>query len=163
MSWKLMPLVAVLFGISVVLPACKPENLTAETTTGNAAPKALLKFQALAVGNAINADRSVPPLTMFAPGDKIIASVRTNGIANDVPVSVKLIAMANGQVLGELSRKVATTGPATTNFEFPKSGPWAVGRYLVEVAVNGKFETRQEIEVRERAPNTTPDPAPPAH
>ncbi len=136
----------------ILLTGCQPSNdSTSAKATQQPAP-ASLSFFALDVGKEVNADHSVAPLTLFAPADKIIASVRTKGAAKAVPVTAKLIAMSNGQALSELSQTVTTTGPATTHFEFGKTGPWASGRYLVEVTIGGKPEGRQEIEVRESVP-----------
>ncbi len=155
MNMKQVFAVGIAMGATMLLAACKPEADAPNPTSVTAQPT--LKFIALDVGKTINTDRSVSPLTMFRAGDEIIASVRTDGVSKNVPISTKLVAMKNGQALGELSQKITTTGPATTNLKFPKSTTWELGRYLVEVTINGKFEARQEIEVRQDGPpNSTP-------
>jgi len=145
-----------LLGVS----GCKPSPPVSERTTAAAQATApALTFFALNVGNSVKEDQSVSPLTMFSPKDRLIASVQTKGAAKDVQLAAKLISMTNGQTAGDSNQKIATTGPATTNLEFKNEGAWAVGRYLVEVTINGKLEGRQEIEVRENVPPVTPEVA----
>lgn len=153
---RVIPLI---LAIAALTTACQGEK-GASVAASMSESATALSFSALDVGNAVDNDQTVRPTTMFVPTDKIIASVRTKGAAKDLPVAAKLIAMANGQALGELSQKVTTTGAATTNLEFGQATPWPVGRYVVEVAINGKLEGRQEIEVREQLPGDQPKPSP---
>lgn len=124
----------------------------AEAKVAQAKSPALSLF-ALNVGNSQQTDGSVFPATLFLPTDKLIASVSTKGQAVSVPVTAKLIAMANGQVVGEVSKNITTSIDATSNFEFSRQAPaWAIGRYLVEVSIAGKKAGQQEIEVVQALP-----------
>ncbi|MBT2745865.1 MULTISPECIES: hypothetical protein [unclassified Lysobacter] len=113
-----------------------------------------LNLFALDVGTSENPDGTVMPLTQFLPTEKIVASLRTRGAANAVPVTAKLIAMSNGEVVGELKKDLTLTGAATTNLGFVRQGAgnWALGRYVVEVTIDGKPAGRQEIEVTQTLP-----------
>lgn len=160
MKSKHSQLVLFFFAGAMFLSACKPADKGAEVTGATNSASTTLKFQALNVGQKINTDQSVAAQTMFKPDDKIIASVQTNDAAKDVLISAKLIAMSNGQVLADMSRKVTTTGSSYTNFEFPKAGSWTLGRYQTEASINGKFQARQEIEVRQDGPPRPPSDKP---
>lgn len=127
----------------------------AATTAGAEQAKApeLILF-ALDVGASANPDGTVVPLTQFLPEETIVASLRTQGSANAVPVTVKLIEMSNGQVVGEQKQDLTLSGAATTNLTFVKQGAghWALGRYAMEVSIAGKPAGRQEIEVTQTLP-----------
>lgn len=149
---KLKIICVVWLAIVLCVPGCGSKSGAPgaiDATSGQLA----LRFQALNVGKVVAADRSVPPLTLFEPKDKIIASVLTRGVATDAPLSARLIAMTNGQVMGEQGHALTAAGPTTTNLEFPRSDSWPVGRYVVEVTLNGKLEGRQEIEVTQNLPH----------
>lgn len=144
--------------LAVTLTACEQQPAQGngkppEASVVQAKEPGLILF-ALDVGVAPNPDGTVVPLTRFLPDEKIIASLRTQGAAKAVPVTVKLVQMSNGQVAGEQRRELTLSGAAATNFEFVKqgAGQWAVGRYVVEVSIAGKAAGRQEIEVTAALP-----------
>ncbi|UNP28425.1 hypothetical protein [Lysobacter gummosus] len=132
-----------------------PASPAAAAPAASAPDKTLeLNLFALDVGTSENSDGTVTPLTQFLPAEKIVASLRTRGAANAVPVTAKLIAMSNGEIVGELKKDLTLTGAATTNLEFVRQGAgnWALGRYVVEVTIDGKPVGRQEIEVTQTLP-----------
>ncbi|MEE7559567.1 hypothetical protein HH299_07510, partial [Xanthomonas sp. Kuri4-2] len=102
----------------------------------------------VAVGNTAAADKTVTPATTLASKDKIIVSVKTDGTASNVPVAAKLT-FQDGQVAGEQSATLNTTGAETTNIEFSKPSGWPAGKYKAEVMVDGKpAGTAQEFTVK---------------
>ncbi|QQP98389.1 hypothetical protein [Lysobacter enzymogenes] len=142
--------------------AAEPQAAAATASAAAPAKAPELTLFALDVGVTPNPDGTVVPLTQFLPDEKIIASLRTQGSAKSVPVSVKLIEMSNGQVVGEQNTDLTLSGAATTNLEFVKqgAGAWALGRYVMEVAIAGKPAGRQEIEVTQTLPDgARPKPA----
>lgn len=146
-------LVSMAIGLSVLTAGCGPregQGTGATEPGGDAAPT--LKFQALNVGSEVLGDQSVPARSIFRPDDKLFASVQTTTAGRDVPVSVRLVAMANGQSVADARRTVSATGPATTNFEFKSPAPWPIGRYQVEVDIGGRVHARQEIDIRADGP-----------
>ena len=101
------------------------------------------------VGNAAAADRSVAAVSMFGTKDKIIVSIRTDAAtAANAAIAAKLT-FQDGQTAGEQTTNVMATDAGTTNVEFTKATPWPVGKYKVDVTVNGQAAgMTQEIEVK---------------
>ena len=101
------------------------------------------------VGNMAAADRSVAALSTFGTADKIIVSVRTDAAtAANAAIAAKLT-YQDGQTAGEQTANVVATDAGTTNIEFTKATPWPVGKYKVDVTVNGQpAGMTQEIEVK---------------
>ena len=53
-----------------------------------------------------------------------------------------------GQVVKEQSESIAPTGPAATEFHISKKGPWPVGKYKVEVSVDGASAGSKDFEIK---------------
>ncbi len=121
----------------------------AEPAPPAAAPAAApVTVSSVAVGNTAAADKTVTPATTLASKDKIIVSVKTDGTASNVPVAAKLT-FQDGQVAGEQSATLNTTGAETTNIEFSKPSGWPAGKYKAEVMVDGKpAGTAQDFTVK---------------
>ena len=115
----------------------------AETGTTNA-----VNVSSVTVGKTAAADKSVATTAMFTPKDEIIVSVRTDGTANNANVGAKLT-FQDGQVAGEETATLNTTGAETTNITFRNANGWPAGKYRAEVMVDGKAAgTAQEFEVK---------------
>ena len=159
-------LLAALLG-SVALVGCKKKE---ESTDTNAAPAATapaepapapmtgapppmaaasaVAVSSVTVGKSAAADKSVATAALFAPKDIIIVSFRTDGTANNVNTGVKLT-YQDGQVAGEKTQALNTSGPDTTNVTFENANGWPVGKYRAEVTVDGQAAgTPQEFEVK---------------
>ncbi len=109
---------------------------------------AAVTVSSVTVGNMAAADKSVAPMAMLGPKDKIIVSVRTDGAATNANVAAKLT-YQDGQVVGEQSAHLNTTGAETTNIEFSNAKAWPAGKYRAEVMVDGKsVGTPHEFEVK---------------
>lgn len=119
--------------------------------TGTAPPMtetATVNVSQVTVGKTAAADKSVAQMAMFAPSDEIIVSVRTDGTANNANVGAKLT-FQDGQVAGEQTATLNTTGAETTNITFKNANGWPAGKYRAEVMVDGKAAgTPQEFEVK---------------
>ena len=139
----------------VLSPAGCKKNAPPPAETGNAdtAPAAPAPAEAFAVsevtlGKAIGADKKVAtPSTTFAPRDTIYASVATTGSAPSKTLTAKWT-FQDGQTVKEQSDTIAPTGPAATEFHLAKRSPWPVGKYKVEIAVDGAPATTKEFEVK---------------
>ncbi|HYG08032.1 MAG TPA: hypothetical protein VD865_16695 [Stenotrophomonas sp.] len=131
--------------------ATSPNASTAPTTGTPAAttPAAsAVTVSSVTVGNTAAADKTVAPMTTLASKDKIIVSVRTDGTASNANLGVKLT-FQDGQVAGEQSATLNTTGAETTNVEFTNANGWPAGRYTAQVTVDGQaVGTPQEFEVK---------------
>jgi len=109
---------------------------------------AALSVTSVTLGTAAGPDKKIAaPTNAFKPGDKIIASVATDGTATNQEVSAKLV-YQDGQTAGESKQTLNTTGAETTNFEFTKASPWPAGKYKVEVTANGAVANTTELEVK---------------
>ena len=88
-------------------------------------------------------------IALFGTADKIIVSVRTDAAtAANAAIAAKLT-YQDGQTAGEQTANVVATDAGTTNIEFTKATPWPVGKYKVDVTVNGQpAGMTQEIEVK---------------
>jgi len=145
---------------SFALAGCKKKEDTSEMTPPPAtapaattpppatAPAAAVTVSSVTVGNTAAADRSVAPVATLGTKDKIIVSVRTDGTANGANLAVRLT-FQDGQVAGEQSATLNTTGAETTNVEFTNANGWPAGRYKAEVTVDGRAAGMpQEFEVK---------------
>jgi hypothetical protein len=101
------------------------------------------------VGNTAAADKSVAPVNAFKPTDKIIVSVKTDAAAAaNAAIDAKLT-FQDGQVAGQQAATVVAEDAGTTNVTFSNANPWPVGKYKVDVTVNGQpAGITQEIEVK---------------
>ena len=149
---------------TVALVGCKKKEDTADNNAQPATPVATtpaepaapqpmtaaapVSVSAVTVGKTAAADKSVAPVALFAPKDIIIVSFRTDGTANNVNTGVKLT-YQDGQVAGEKTQAINTSGPDTTNVTFENANGWPVGKYRAEVTVDGQAAgTPQEFEVK---------------
>ncbi|HDS0922401.1 hypothetical protein [Stenotrophomonas bentonitica] len=149
---------------TVALVGCKKKEDTADNNAQPATPVATtpaepaapqpmtaaapVSVSAVTVGKTAAADKSVAPVALFAPKDIIIVSFRTDGTANNVNTGVKLT-YQDGQVAGEKTQALNTSGPDTTNVTFENANGWPVGKYRAEVTVDGQAAgTPQEFEVK---------------
>ncbi|WP_416056360.1 hypothetical protein [Stenotrophomonas maltophilia] len=159
-------LLAALLG-SVALVGCKKKE---ESTDTNAAPAATapaepapapmtgapppmaaasaVAVSSVTVGKSAAADKSVATAALFAPKDDVVVSVKTDGAASNVNMGAKLT-FQDGQVAGEQSATLNTSGAETTNITFKNANGWPAGKYRAEVMVDGKAAgTPQEFEVK---------------
>ncbi|WP_305806392.1 hypothetical protein [Stenotrophomonas sp. YIM B06876] len=154
--------VVIALASALALAGCKKHEETVVETTppmtepAPAAPvnepmtpaEPAVTVSAVTVGNTAAADKAVMPMAMFSPKDKIIVSVKTEGAANDVKVDAKL-SYQDGQVAGEQSAMLTTSGPETTNIEFSNPKGWPAGKYTADVMVDGKsVNMPHEFEVK---------------
>ena len=130
----------------VVTPpaAVEPAPAPAEPMPAPAPVSAMV----VTVGNTAAADKSVAALRMFGVKDKIIVSVKTDGAATNASLGAKLT-YQDGQVAGEQSATLTTSGAETTNIEFSKASAWPAGKYRADVTLDGQpAGTTQEFEVK---------------
>jgi hypothetical protein len=143
---------------SLALVGCKKKEEAAPTPPAASEPApapatpapapATVSVTGVTVGNTAAADKSVAALTTLGSKDKIIVSVNTQGDAANATLDVKLT-YQDGQVAGQKSETLNTTGSGTTNVEFTNANPWPAGKYKVDVSLNGQpAGVTQEIEVK---------------
>jgi len=125
-----------------------PATAPAATTPPPASAPAAVTVSSVAIGNTAAADKSVAPLMTLGTKDKIVVSVRTEGTASNTTLGVRLT-FQDGQVAGEQSATLNTTGAETTNVEFTNANGWPAGKYTAQVTVDGQAAGMpQEFEVK---------------
>jgi len=132
------------------MPACKKKEAPAPPAEAAAPAPAPPAFavQGIDVGKSIGADKKVTaPATTFGRRDTIYVSVATEGAAPSKTISAKWT-FQDGQFVKEQSEAIAPTGPAATEFHISKPKPWPVGKYKVEIAVDGAAAGSKEFEVK---------------
>jgi hypothetical protein len=99
------------------------------------------------LGRSLNADRSIADnATSFKPTDTIYISVSTAGSAPSATLTAKWT-FQDGQTVDESTQTISPTGPARTEFHISKPDGWPVGKYTVEVMLNGTLAGTKEFEV----------------
>lgn len=142
---------------TVALVGCKKKEEPAATTPPPAAttpapapaPAApAIAVTSVEVGSAIGADGKVTnPGTSFGTRDTIYASVATDGTASGNVLAARF-SFQDGQEVFSDSRTLTTSGPAVTEFHASKADGWPVGRYKVEVSLDGAVVQTREYEIR---------------
>lgn len=132
----------------VVTPA--PAPAPAPVTPPPAAP-APVAFAGVTLGNAMDpatkAVSNTSKTAAFAKTDTIYAAVNTTGTAPSA-VIVARWTFGDGQLVDESSQTIAPTGPATTTFHIAKPDGWPVGKYKIDVTLDGKPVGSQGFEVQ---------------
>ena len=139
-------------GLAVVgMASCKKKEAPPPPEAAAPAPEPAppaFAVQGIELGKSIDADKKVTaPSTTFGRRDTIYASVATEGAAPSKTVSAKWT-FQGGQVVKEQSESIAPTGPAATEFHISKKGPWPVGKYKVEVSVDGASAGSKDFEIK---------------
>jgi hypothetical protein len=115
------------------------------------APSAMpVSVIAVDLGTAVGADNKVAAsLSSFGAKDTIYASVTTDGTASNTPLAAKwTFAGATPMTVNEESKMLNTAGPATTEFHISKPDGFPVGKYKVEIMLNGAVVQSRDFEVK---------------
>ena len=107
----------------------------------------------LTLGSAIDAGYAVTaPATRFAVDTPVIyASVATTGRTASATLDARWRYLeGQGVLVNELSQTVAADGPAVTTFKVQNPNRWPVGRYNVQISLNGKPVASREFEIGKR-------------
>jgi hypothetical protein len=129
----------------VVTPAPAPAPVV--TAPPPVAP-AGVTVASVTVGNAVDAAQNVSMTAKsLTPKDTIYAGVATTGAASNA-VIVARWSFGDGQLVNEESRTIAPTGPAVTTFHIAKPDGWPVGKYKVDITLDGKPAGSQEFMVQ---------------
>jgi hypothetical protein len=136
----------------IAVPACKKKEAPpppAESAAPAPAPVAAeFAVQSIDLGKGIGTDKRVTtPTTTFGRRDTIYVSVATEGAAPSKTVAAKWT-FQNGKVVKEQSEAIAPSGPAATEFHIAKASPWPVGKYKVEITVDGTSAGSKDFEIK---------------
>ena len=140
--------------IPLALASCKQETpapTTPPTPPPAAAPAPAPKpfsVSSIELGNAIGSDKRVSlAKTTFAPTDTIYASVATEGESPSVKLTARWTYGDERQLVKEDTLTIAPTGPAMNEFHIAKPDGWPVGKYEVDVQVDGASVGTKQFEV----------------
>lgn len=142
--------VALSFALTAVaLVGCKKKASPPQNETAAAAPApAPFTVTAIEVGKQVGPDKKVTnPTTTFGPKDTIHASVATDGAAPKKIIAAKWT-YQDGQVVKQAAETIAPTGPAATEFHISKPSGWPVGKYKVEITLDGSPSGTKDFEVK---------------
>jgi len=139
-------------GLAVIgMASCKKKEAPPPAETAAPAPAPAppaFAVKGIELGKSIDADKKVTaPTSTFGRKDTIYASVATEGAAPSKTITAKWT-FQDGQTVKEQSESIAPTGPAATEFHISKKGPWPVGKYKVEVSVDGAPAGSQDFEIK---------------
>ena len=155
-------LVAVIGSVAIIGCKKKEEAVVAPAPTiaepvaaPMPAPAATASVVSVDLGTAAGPDMKLAATTMsFKPKDKVIVSVGTTTSDLAALVAGKLTAkmtFTNGAEIMPVDEKTQDfnlTGPGTTNFEFSKPDGWPVGKYKVDVSLDGAVVQSKDFEVK---------------
>jgi hypothetical protein len=139
------------------LAACNKKNdttLTDTTSLGTttatvAVDTAPIRVSDIQVGKGVGSDKKIGnQTTSFGVRDTMYVSVITDGAAKDAKITTKWT--FNGkQVVKESSETISPTGGTiATEFHVDKKSAWPVGKYTVEVMLNGVSAGTKDLEVK---------------
>jgi len=151
-----------LLACTALLGACKknppPVEETPAATEMTPAPTpepspmpAPFSVTSIDLGKAIGADKKISePATTFGPKDTIYASVSTDGASDTAKaLKAKWTFGDAGQLVKEEEGSITPTGgPDTTEFHISKASGWPVGKYKVEIFVDGTSAGTKDFEVQ---------------
>jgi hypothetical protein len=81
------------------------------------------------------------------PNDVVEVAIKTKGATSSAELSVKMIALANGEAVGQQNVRLNASNAAAPIVRFTPSPQWETGRYLFEVSLDGKLAGSQELEI----------------
>jgi hypothetical protein len=107
------------------------------------------KVTSVDLGKSIGDDKHVKDAaTTFGPKDTIYAAVSSEGVSAKTTVKAKWTFGAKGTLVNEEARDIAPAGPAVTEFHIAKPSGWPVGKYTLEVSVDGSPVATKELTVQ---------------
>lgn len=130
---------------AVVPPADTTTPAPAPAPEPAPAPAPMASVTSVDLGNAVGADNKVTaPATTFAKTDKIHASVATDGPGGNL--NAKWSFQDGQQVNSE--DKTVPAGPQVSDFAIEKPDGWPVGKYKVEISLDGTVVQTREFEIK---------------
>jgi len=130
--------------------ASPPAEQAVPSPPAPAAPA--LMVASVELGNHAGVDKKISsPTAAFAPKDTFFVSVGTEGTAPQALLAVRWLFAADSSTISTTTDTIAPTGPSTTEFHLvSKSGGWPVGKYQVEVMLDGAPAGTQDFEVQKK-------------
>lgn len=131
-------------------PAAAPAAAQAPSPVATATATASITDVEL--GNTLDADGQLAEAkTTFAPMDNVVVAIYTAG--NDDAATAKGVVGTrwldqDGKVVHEESKDFDVTGTGFTTFQIGKMDGWPVGRYTIEISLDGQPAMSRGFEVK---------------
>jgi hypothetical protein len=84
----------------------------------------------------------------FGTKDTIYAMVATHSTGTGEATIAAKWTFGDGQLVNSSEQKIAATGDATTTFHIAKPDGWPVGKYQLEISIDGKPASSTGFEVK---------------
>jgi hypothetical protein len=124
----------------VFLGACAKKEAPPPPPTPVPATPTPVPFKVTSVdlGKSIGDDSRIKDAaTDFGRNDTIYAAISSEGVSAKATLKARWTFGAKGTLVNEETRDIAPTGPAVTEFHITKPSGWPVGKYTLEVSVDG--------------------------
>ena len=124
------------------------EAATVDTRPAEETTTLAVRVTQVELGNAIGPDKRVTAVTSeFRPNDTIYATIVTEGTAPNATLVARWT-FEDGQTVEESTQTITPSGTAVSEFHVSKPTGWPVGKYRVEILVNGVSAETKEFEVK---------------
>jgi hypothetical protein len=107
------------------------------------------KVTSVDLGKSIGDDKRIKDAaTTFGRHDTIYVAVSSEGVSPKATLKAKWTFGAKGTLVNEETRDIAPTARAVTEFHITKPSGWPVGKYTLEVSVDGSPVATKEFVVQ---------------
>ena len=135
----------------VLLGACSKKEAPPPPPTPVPATPTPVPFKVTSVdlGKSIGDDKLIKDATAtFGRHATIYVAISSEGVSPKTTLRAKWTFGAKGTLVNEESRDIAPTGAAVTEFHIAKPSGWPVGKYTLEVSVDGSPVATKEFAVQ---------------
>jgi hypothetical protein len=134
----------------VVVGACSKKEEPPPPPPPTLAPTPVpFKVTSVDLGKSIGEDRRIKDAaTAFGLHDTIYVAISSEGVSPKATLKARWTFGAKGTLVNEETRDIAPTGPAVTEFHITKPSGWPVGKYTLEVSVDGSPVATKEFAVQ---------------
>lgn len=146
-------LAALCLTVSLFATACQKSGTQTSSTSGTEGTstsqgQSQVQVSRIDLGSSVGNDNVVTQTKdAFAPNETVYASIVTSGTAASAELKTRFT-FQDGQVVDESTRTIAPSGQAVTEFHISKPDGFPVGKYRVEVFVNGTPAATKEFQVK---------------
>ena len=145
-------------GLVLALSACKkeapvevapaPAPVVLQPAVAPPPAPAEIMVSAVNLGTTVGADQKVTAAsTTFGVKDVIYAAVDTKNASSNAALAAKWT-FQDGQTVHEESTSIMPAGDVTTNFKLSNDKGWPVGKYKVEIMLNGVSAQSVDFEIK---------------
>jgi hypothetical protein len=129
--------------LAICASGCSPKQPDSKVSSSSqAAPIAITQIN---VGQSAEASQAAySPLTPESP---VVVSLVMAGTPKNNKIEGKLFSLSDGKLQGSQALVLEPVAKLPTELVFKSPAKWDVGRYLVEVYLDGKMVGQKELEI----------------